>query len=149
MLKKKSQQDTGSGQSGAGAGVDSTAARSKASRKSASKPISRGPGLSDTDVINIVMNGLNSMQDRFGSFHFVTPPGDDEPALLVLPKTLYVCLKCGVIILAADGKYCKQHRPKPDPMLAPVVKNTAYVGHRNDLVPMFEDNVPTNAAPVE
>lgn len=107
---EKSQQGTSSGVSVAEAGSVTTAARSKSSRKNDNRPISRGPGLSSSDSINIVMNALNQLQEHFGEISFVTVPGEGEPALLVLPLSLITCEKCGLIIERKGGPLCKWHK---------------------------------------
>ncbi len=107
---EKSQQGISSGVSVAAVVKDTTVARSKSSRKNAEKRISKGPGLSKSDSVNIVMNALNSLQEHFGGIHFVAPePGSVDPALLVLPLKLSVCRECGLIIERSDGEFCKWH----------------------------------------
>lgn len=113
----KSQQDTGSTPNGNGAASVSTAARSKRSPKSASEPISKKLGLSDSDLLNILMVDLARAQERFGEVHFLRVAGD-EPVMLVLPKTLDACDTCGIIVpRSGDISYCEAHRAK-EPVLA-------------------------------
>ena len=109
----------GSGVNVAGVLAGTTAARSKRSPKKESKPISNELGLSEDDVINIVVNGLNKLQERFGKMYFVPVFERTDPALLVLPKTLGVCAECGKIITQpGNSPYCKQHRPKVESVQA-------------------------------
>jgi hypothetical protein len=89
-----------------------TAARLKSSRKNGERPISRGPGLSSSDSINITMNALNQLQEHFGKIHFVPATAPDEPALLVLPLPLVACEKCGTIIERKNGPFCRWHGPE-------------------------------------
>lgn len=107
---EKSRQGISSGVSVVEAEKGTTAGRSKSSRKNAKRPISRGPGLSSNDSINIVMNALNQLQEHFGEISFVNVPGEKEPSLLVLPLSLITCEKCGLIIERKDGPFCKWHK---------------------------------------
>lgn len=108
---EKSQQGISSGVSGDVVASVTTVARSKSSRKNANRPISKGPGLSRSDSINIVMNALNQLQEYFGEISFVNIPDENEPSLLVLPITLSTCDECGLIIERKDGPFCKWHKP--------------------------------------
>lgn len=112
----KSKLDTGSTLSAGEAESATTVARSKPSRKSAKKPTTKGHGLSDSDLLNILMVDLNRVQERFGEIHLLRAPGD-EPAMFVLPKKLDVCANeiCGMIIPRTGNiSYCEAHGIKPD-----------------------------------
>lgn len=66
--------------------------------------------LSGDVVINITMNALNMLQEKFGTAEFVRAPGD-EPAIYVFPKSLDVCLECGILIVRNGVPYCTKHKP--------------------------------------
>lgn len=111
----KSQSGTGSTANAGVVGAASTAAPSKPSPKSAKRPTSKGHGLSDSDLLNILMVDLNRVQERFGEVHFFRIPGADEPSGIMLPKGLDICETCGLIIIRGDQPYCEAHaKSKPE-----------------------------------
>jgi len=109
---EKSQHVTGNGANAVAEPVATMVAPSRPSRKSAVKPISNGPAqskpskLSDEDLLNITMNGLVQLQERFGTFSFVPATVPDEPALLVLSLKLNTCPNCGKIVKRSDIVHC-------------------------------------------
>jgi len=108
---EKSLPDIISTPSAAGAAKGSMAERSRPSRKSDKKPSSKGAGLSDSILLDIFMADLNRLQERFGETHFFRIPGDDEPAGIVLPKTLEICEVCGLVIVRGKQPFCDAHLP--------------------------------------
>lgn len=75
-------------------------------QKSRSGSLRGSTTLTDETLINVLMNALNLIQERFGRIYFVRPEGD-EPAMLVLPKSLDVCMECGVIFVRTGKRHCE------------------------------------------
>ena len=75
----------------------STAARSKNSAKSA-KSATGKKQLSESDLLAVFQATLNRMQERFGEIYFLREDGD-EPAILVLPKSLDLDKATGIVTI--------------------------------------------------